>query len=87
MPIPRMSNAYDHIRNTPLAKWAAQRGERTTATIGEKAKKQGLQFGQSMTVNVEQFSVSYQGKVLKTGTLNIISWFLDKYAENPGAYR
>lgn len=87
LPIPWMSNAYEHIRNSPLAKWAAEKRQRTPATIAEKAKKLGLVFGHSTTTNVEQYSVSYQGKILKTGTLNIISWYIDKCAENPALYR
>lgn len=85
--IPGMPSAYDHLRNSPLARWAAQKGEQTTASIAEKAEKHGLVFGHSTTINGGYYSVSCQGKVLKTGPLSIISWFIDKYAENPSAYR
>lgn len=82
-----MSDAYEYLRNTPVVRWVAQKRARTISDISEKAKRNGLVFGSSMTANVEQYSVSYQGKVLKTGTLDIISWYIDKCAENPGLYR
>lgn len=78
-----MSDAYEYIRNSPLARWAAEKRLQTPATIAAKAQKLGLVFGHSTTVNVEQYSVSIQGKILRTGTLNIISWYIDKCAENP----
>lgn len=59
--------------------WAAEKSQRTASTIAQRAQRLGLTLGDSIAVNVEQYSLSLKGETLKIGSLNIMSWFLDRY--------
>lgn len=62
-----------------MGQWAAEKHLRTPGTIAQRAQRLGLTLGDSIAVNSELYSLSLSGESLRTGSLNVMSWFLDRY--------
>lgn len=62
-----------------MGQWAAEKHLRTADTVAQRAQRLGLTLGDSIAVNSELCSLSLNGEILRTGSLNVMSWFLDRY--------
>jgi predicted lysophospholipase L1 biosynthesis ABC-type transport system permease subunit len=74
-----MTSVAEFLHQSPMGQWLYSKNQRTASTIAHRAKNLGLTLGDSIAVNVEQYSLSLKGETVKIGSLSIMSWFLDRY--------
>jgi hypothetical protein len=76
-----MSNVAEYLLSTALVQWRIAKKSRTPESVAQLAQQLGYTMGPSISINVERYSLSQFGRIVKEGKLDTIAWYLNKHAE------